>query len=49
MYTYTYWKSEISGFGSFSVCFDVDIFAFWKNFDVDILGFQKCFDVGPGP
>ena len=35
-----------TGFGSISLCFDVDIFAFWKSFDVDILGFQKCFDVG---
>ena len=35
-----------TGFGSFYLCFDVDIFAFWKTFDVDILGFQKFFDVG---
>ena len=28
-----------TGFGSISLCFDVDIFAFWKSFDVDILGF----------
>ena len=35
-----------TGFGSISLCLDVDIFAFWKSFDVDILGFQKCFDVG---
>ena len=34
-----------TGFGSISLCLDVDIFAFWKSFDVDILGFQKCFDV----
>ena len=35
-----------SYFGSISLCFDVDIFGFWKSFDVDILGFQKSFDVG---
>ena len=35
-----------SGFGSISLCFYEDIFAFWKSFDVYILGFQKCFDVG---
>ena len=35
-----------TGFGSYSLCFYVDIFAFWQSFDVDILGFQKCFDVG---
>ena len=27
------------------MCFDVDIFAFWKTFVVDILDFHKCFDV----
>ena len=37
-----------TGFGSFSLCFDVDILAFWKSFeiDIDILGFENCFDVG---
>ena len=35
-----------TGFGSISLCFVVDIIAFWKSFDVDILGFQNCLDVG---
>ena len=35
-----------AGLCSISLCFDVDIFSFWKSFNVDILDFQKCFDVG---
>ena len=34
-----------TSFGSFSLCFDVDILAFWKTFDVDILDFYKCLAV----
>ena len=41
----TGFKPVFIRFGSFSLCFDVDIFAFWKTFDVDILDFHKCFDV----
>ena len=33
-------------FDSIPLCFDADMFAFWKNFDVGILGIQKCLEVG---